>query len=63
MESEEKLCCRRKKLGALSIKLDAIKAASKMERIALPHIIEYENSQFTALDCIRLPISAIEEGI
>lgn len=50
-------------MGALSIKLDSLKATSKIDRVALPNIIEYENSQFTALDPIRLPINSIKENI
>jgi hypothetical protein len=50
-------------MGARSIKLESLKAATKTDRIALPEIIEYENSQFTALDPIRLPINSIKEDI
>jgi hypothetical protein len=63
MESEEKHTYKRKKVSALSIKLDSLKATSKIDRVALPNVIEYENSQFTALDPIRLPINTINEDI
>ena len=63
MESEDKHCYKKKKLGALTIKLESLKASSKIDRMALPNIIEYENSQFTALDPIQLPINSIKEDI
>jgi len=51
-------------MRAVSLRLSGLKPADFLpDRVTLPNIIEYDNSQFTALDPINLPINAIKDHI